>query len=202
MKAVKKDPGYGLAYAGLADSYVLLGWNSHLAPKEAFPTGKVAAMTALRLDANLAEAHTSLAAILWLYDWRWEEAEAEFKRSLDLSPNYATGNHWYAEYVMTMGRQAEAITRMKNGQDLDPLSLIINVAVGWAFYHARRYDEAIEQLRRTVELDPNYPVTYWSSPKFWLLQAEIAAGSAGKSTRRNRSWKRRSSRNASMLGSI
>jgi len=98
---------------------------------------------------------------LWLYDWRWEEAEAEFKRSLDLSPNYATGNHWYAEYVMTIGRQAEAVTRMKNGQDLDPLSLIINVAVGWAFYHARRYDEAIEQLRRTVELDPNYPVTYW-----------------------------------------
>ena len=161
QKAVKKDPRYALAYAGLADSYVLLGWNSYLMPNEAFPKGKVAAMTALQLDANLAEAHTSFAAILWLYDWRWEEAEAEFKRSLDLSPNYATGNHWYAEYVMTIGRQAEAITRMKNGQDLDPLSLIINVAVGWAFYHARRYDEAIEQLRRTVELDPNYPVTYW-----------------------------------------
>jgi serine/threonine protein kinase/Tfp pilus assembly protein PilF len=161
QEATKKDPGYALAYAGLADSYVLLGWNSYLMPKEAFPKGKVAALTALRLDANLAEAHTSFAAILWLYDWRWEEAETEFKRSLDLSPNYATGNHWYAEYLMTMGRLAEAIARMKNGQDLDPLSLIINVAVGWAFYHARRYDEAIEQLRRTVELDPNYPVTYW-----------------------------------------
>ncbi|MGB0012521.1 MAG: protein kinase, partial [Candidatus Sulfotelmatobacter sp.] len=159
--AVKKDPGYALAYAGLADSYVLLGWNSYLTPKEAFPKGKVAAMTALRFDANLAEAHTSFAAILWLYDWRWEEAEAEFKRSLALSPNYATGNHWYAEYVMTMGRQSDAIARIKNGQELDPLSLIINVAVGWAFYHARRYDEAIEQLRRTVELDPNYPITYW-----------------------------------------
>jgi serine/threonine protein kinase/tetratricopeptide (TPR) repeat protein len=161
QQAVKKDPGYALAYAGLADSYVLLGWNSYLPPKESFPKGKVAATTALRLDANLAEAHTSYAAILWLYDWRWEEAEAEFKRSLALSPNYASGNHWYAEYVMTMGRRAEAIARMSNGQDLDPLSLIINVAVGWAFYHDRRYDEAIEQLRRTVELDPNYPVTYW-----------------------------------------
>ena len=161
QKAVKKDPGYALAYTGLADSYVLLGWNSYLTPKEAFPKAKAAATTALRLDGNLAEAHTSFAAILWLYDWLWEEAEAEFKRSLDLSPNYATGNHWYAECVMTMGRQAEAIARMKNGQDLDPLSLIINVAVGWALYHARRYDEAIEQLRRTVELDPNYPVTYW-----------------------------------------
>ena len=161
QKAVNKDPEYALAYAGLADSYVLLGWNSYLSPKEAFPKGKVAATTALRLDANLAEAHTSLAAILWLYDWRWNEAEAEFKRSLDLNPNYATGNHWYAEYVMTMGHEAEAITRMNNGQDIDPLSLIINVAVGWALYHARRFDEAIEQLRRTVELDPNYPVTYW-----------------------------------------
>ncbi|MFZ0292839.1 MAG: protein kinase [Candidatus Sulfotelmatobacter sp.] len=181
--AVKKDPGYALAYAGLADSYVLLGWNSYLTPKEAFPKGKVAAMTALRLDANLAEAHTSFAAILWLYDWRWEEAEAEFKRSLALSPNYATGNHWYAEYVMTMGRQADAIARIKNGQDLDPLSLIINVAVGWAFYHARRYDEAIEQLRRTVELDPNYPITYWilglSLRKTERYELAIAEGENG-----------------------
>jgi eukaryotic-like serine/threonine-protein kinase len=161
QQAVEKDPSYALAYTGLADSYVLLGWNSYLPPKEAFPKGKVAAMTALHLDANLAEAHTSFAAILWLYDWRWEEAEAEFKRSLDFSPTYPTGNHWCAEYVMTMGRQAEAIAKIKSSHDLDPLSLIINVAVGWAFYHARRYDEAIEQLRRTAELDPNYPITYW-----------------------------------------
>jgi adenylate cyclase len=81
---VEKDPAYALAYAGLADSYVLLGWNSYLPPKEAFPKGKIAAMTALRLDPDLAEAHAPLAALLWLHDWQWEEAEAEFKRSLDL----------------------------------------------------------------------------------------------------------------------
>src|SRR5579862_1551971 len=161
QQAVDTDPSYALAYAGLADSYVLLGWNSYLPPKEAFPKGKTAANMALQLDPDLAEAHTSLAALLWLHDWQWEEAEREFKRSLELSPAYSTANHWYAEYVMTMGRHAEALARMKKGQDLDPLSLIINVAVGWAFYHSRRYDEAIEQLRRTVELDPNYPVTYW-----------------------------------------
>ena len=161
QQAIEKDPSYALAYTGLADSYVLLGWNSYLPPKEAFPKGKAAAMTALQLDPDLAEAHTSLAALLWLHDWQWEEAQTEFKRSLELSPTYPTANHWYAEYVMTMGRHEEAMARMKNGQELDPLSLIINVAVGWAFYHARRYDEAIEQLRRTVELDPNYPVTYW-----------------------------------------
>jgi serine/threonine protein kinase/tetratricopeptide (TPR) repeat protein len=161
QQAVEKDYSYALAYTGLADSYVLLGWNSYLPPKEAFPRGKAAAMTALQLDPDLAEAHAPMAALLWLHDWKWEEAQAEFTRSLELGPTYPTANHWYAEYVMTMGRQAEAIAKMKNSQELDPLSLIINVAVGWALYYARRYDEAIEQLRRTVELDPNYPVTYW-----------------------------------------
>jgi TolB-like protein/Tfp pilus assembly protein PilF len=161
QQAIEKDSGYALAYTGLADSYVLLGWNSYLPPKEAFPKGKAAAMAALQLDPDLAEAHASLAALLWLHDWHWEEAQTEFKCSLELGPNYATANHWYAEYVMTMGRHGESMARMKNGQELDPLSLIINVAVGWGLYHARRYDEAIEQLRRTVELDPNYPVTYW-----------------------------------------
>jgi eukaryotic-like serine/threonine-protein kinase len=161
QQAIEKDPAYALAYTGVADSYVLLGWNSYLPPKEAFPKGKTAAMTALRLDPDLAEAHTSLAALLWLHDWQWEAAQTEFKRSLELASTYPTANHWYAEYLMTMGRHGEVMARMKNGQELDPLSLIINVAVGWALYNARRYDEAIEQLRRTVELDPNYPITYW-----------------------------------------
>jgi serine/threonine protein kinase/tetratricopeptide (TPR) repeat protein len=161
QQAVEIDPRYALAYTGLADSYVLLGWNSYLPPAQAFPNGKAAAQTALQIDPDLAEAHTSLAALLWLHDWQWEQAQREFKRSLELGPTYATGNHWYAEYVMTMGRHEDVMARMKNGQELDPLSLIINVAVGWALYFARRYDEAIEQLRRTVELDPNYPVTYW-----------------------------------------
>jgi eukaryotic-like serine/threonine-protein kinase len=161
QQAVEKDPSYALAYTGLADSYVLLGWNSYLPPKEAFPNGKAAAKIALKLDPDLAEAHTSLAALIWLHDWQWEEAQTEFRRSLDLNLAYPTANHWYAEYVMTMGRHEEVMARMKKGQDLDPLSLIINVAVGWAFYHGRRYDEAVEQLRRTVELEPNYPVTYW-----------------------------------------
>ena len=161
QQAIEKDPSYALAYTGLSDSYVLLGWNSYLPPKDAFPKGKAAAKMALQLDPDLAEAHTPLAALLWLHDWHWEKAEREFKRSLELSPAYPTANHWYAEYVMTMGRHGEALARMQKGQELDPLSLIISVAVGWAFYLGRRYDEAIEQLRRTIELDPNYPVTYW-----------------------------------------
>ena len=161
QQAHQKDPSYALAYAGVADSYVLLGWNSYLPPKDVFPKGRAAATTALQLDPDLPEAHASLAALLWLHDWRWHEAQIEFQRSLELDPSYPTANHWYAEYLMTMGKHAEAMARMKKGQELDPLSLIINVAVGWALYNARRYDEGIEQLRRTIELNPNYPVTYW-----------------------------------------
>ena len=160
-KAVESDPTYAMAYAGLADCYVLLGWNSYLPPKDAFPKGKAAATVALQLDPYLAEAYTPSAALLWLDGWDWKKAQAEFKRSLELSPTYPTANHWYAEYMMTMGRHAEAMVRIKKSQDLDPLSLIISVAVGWAHYFARQYEEAIEQLRRTIDLDPNYPVTYW-----------------------------------------
>ena len=159
--AIEKDPSYALAYCGVSDAYVLLGWNSYLPPKESFPKAKMAAMRALRLDPDLGEAHTPLAAVLWLHEWQWDEARAEFQRSLGLNPAYPTASHWFAEYVMTMGYQAEAIEKIKASQELDPLSLIISVAIGWANYMARRYDEAIEQLRRTVELEPHYPVTYW-----------------------------------------
>ena len=161
QRAVDNDPGYALAYAGLADCYVLLGWNCYLPPKQAFPKAKAAAKAALQLDPDLAEAHTALAATLWLDDWDWDKAEKEFKRSLELCPTYPTANHWYAEYTMTMDRHEEALVMIRKSQDLDPLSLIISVAVGWTLYHARRDDEAIEQLRRTIDLDPNYPVTHW-----------------------------------------
>jgi serine/threonine protein kinase/Tfp pilus assembly protein PilF len=160
-RAIEKDPGYALAYAGIADSYVLLGWNSLLAPTDAFRDGKEAAMKALQIDADLAEARTSLAALVWLHDWRWAEAQMEFKRSLELAPAYPTARHWYAEYLMTMGRLDEAIAEVEHSRELDPLSLIINAAVGWVFYHARRYDEAIDQLQKTLELDTNYCVAHW-----------------------------------------
>jgi eukaryotic-like serine/threonine-protein kinase len=161
QQAIAKDPSYALAYAGVADSYVLLGWNSYLPPKDAFPKAKAAAMAALETAPDLGEARTDLAAVLWLHDLQWPEAQTEFQRSLELNPCYPTANHYYAECLMTMGRNAEALTRMKKSLELDPLSLIINVAIGWAHYHARQYGEAVEQLLRTVELDPNYPMTYW-----------------------------------------
>jgi eukaryotic-like serine/threonine-protein kinase len=161
QQAIEKDPSYALASDGVADCYVLLGWNSYLPPKDAFPKAKAAAMAALEIAPDLGEAHTDLAAVLWLHDWQWPEAQREFQRSLELNPCYPTANHYYAECLMTMGRNAEALTRMKKSLELDPLSLIINVAIGWAHYHARQYDEAVAQLLRTVELDPSYPMTYW-----------------------------------------
>jgi serine/threonine protein kinase/Tfp pilus assembly protein PilF len=161
QQAVEKDSAYALAHAGIADSYVLLGWNGYLPPKNAFPKAKVAAMAALRLDPDLGEAHNSLAAVVWLHDWKWREAQTEFNRSLALNPVYPTANWWYGEYLMTMGRHEEALATVKKSQELDPLSLIISVSIGWSLYMARRYDAAVEQLRRTIHLDPNYPVTYW-----------------------------------------
>ena len=161
QQAIEKDPSYALAHDGVADCYVLLGWNSYLPPKDAFPKAKVAAMAALEIAPDLGEAHTDLAAVLWLHDWQWAEAQNEFKRSLELNPCYPTANHYYAECLMTWGRNAEALARMKKSLELDPLSLIINVAIGWAYYHARQYDEAVAQLLRAVELDPNYPMTFW-----------------------------------------
>jgi serine/threonine protein kinase/tetratricopeptide (TPR) repeat protein len=160
-QAIQHDPSYALAQDGVADCYVLLGWNSYLPPKDAFPKAKAAAMAALEIAPDLGEARTDLAAVLWLHDWRWAEAQREFQRSLELNPCYPTANHYYAECLMTMGRNADALTRMKTSLELDPLSLIINVAIGWAYYHARQYDEAVRQLLRTVELDPHYPMTYW-----------------------------------------
>jgi serine/threonine protein kinase/Tfp pilus assembly protein PilF len=183
QQAVERDPRYALAYTGLAESYVLLGWNSYLPAKDAFPKAKVAALTALQFDPDLGEAHTPMAAVHWLHDWDWQQARREFERSLELCPTYATANHWHAEFLMTMGRQISAIARMKESQDFDPLSLIISVAIGWANYMARRYDDAIEQLRRTVELDPNYPVTYWIlgllHRKLGRFDAAIADGEKG-----------------------
>jgi serine/threonine-protein kinase len=131
QQAVEKDPSYALAHAASAHVYVLLGWNSYLPPKDTFPKAKIAAVAAMRLDPDLSEAHAAMAGVLWLHDWQWQEAQAEFTRSLALNPANPIANHWYAEYLMTMGRYEETIARLKNSEELDPLSLIISVAIGW-----------------------------------------------------------------------
>jgi serine/threonine protein kinase/Flp pilus assembly protein TadD len=156
QQAIEKDPNYALAYAGLADSYNMLARYDFLPPKEGFPRGKASALKALELDDTLTEAHTSLGHAQLFYDWDWFGAEREFRRAIELSPNYATAHFWYASYLSAIGRHDQAIPRIIRAQELDPLSLIINTIVGRTFYFARRYDQAIEQLRKTLELDPNF----------------------------------------------
>jgi serine/threonine-protein kinase len=156
QQAIEKDPGYALAYVGLADSYsVLTSWGL-MAPREAYPRAKAAALKALELDETLAEAHASLGVVSNEYDWDWVGAEKEFKRAIELNPGYAFARHAYAEYLSQMGRHNEAIAEIKRAQELDPLSLAINAIVGYVFFHARRYDEAIAQYRSTLELNAGF----------------------------------------------
>jgi len=162
-QALKRDPNYALAYAGIADSYNLLAGYGLLPPENAYPKAKVAASQALAIDDTLAEVHTSLASIKASYDRDWLDAEKEFKRAIDLNPNYATGLHLYGiGYLSIMGRHDEAIAALKRAEELDPLSLSINRGLGDALYHARRYDEAIVQYQKTLEMDPSFFPTHFS----------------------------------------
>lgn len=159
-QAIELDPNYALAYAGLADSYILLGFYGADSPNEVMPKAKAAAVKALELDDSLAEAHNSLAYIHFTNEWDWRAAEKEFKKAIKLNPKYATVHHWYAFKLAAMGRHDDSIAEMKLARELDPLALIINAEVGWAYYFARRYDKAIEQFHKTVEMDPGFAVTY------------------------------------------
>jgi DNA-binding winged helix-turn-helix (wHTH) protein/TolB-like protein/Tfp pilus assembly protein PilF len=155
-EAIARDSRYALAFAGLADSYALLG-DYRVAPtSEVFPKMKVAAARAVEIDGELAEAHTSLAYAKRLSDWDWPGAEQEFKRAIELNYSYATAHHWYSEYLAGMGRFDEAVEEAKRARELDPQSLIINTNVGWILYVARRYDAAIEELKKTLEMEPGF----------------------------------------------
>jgi tetratricopeptide (TPR) repeat protein len=159
-QAIEKDSSYPLAYAGLADCYNLLGWYNYLSPKEALPIGKEAAEQAILIDDSLAEAHTSLAWIKLTYDWDWQGAEKEFKRAIQLSPNYATAHQWYVWLLASTKRLDEALLEARRAQELDPISLIINVDVGKALYWMRLFDQAIEQFKKTLLMEPDFPRTH------------------------------------------
>jgi TolB-like protein len=136
QKAIELDPNYPQGYAGLADSYAVLAYRGYLAPQEAYPHARAAALKALELDDDLAEAHTALAAVTEMYDHDWVSAEREFKRAIELSPGYANAHHWYALHLDETGRMEESIAEIKRALELDPLSMIINVNVAVTLYHA------------------------------------------------------------------
>jgi DNA-binding winged helix-turn-helix (wHTH) protein/TolB-like protein/Tfp pilus assembly protein PilF len=155
-QAIQRDTDYALAFAGLADSYALLGDYGVASAQEVFPKMKRAAARAVEIDDRLAEAHTSLAYAKRLSDWDWPGAEQEFKLAIELNNSYATAHHWYSEYLAGMGRFDEALEEARRAEELDPRSLIINTNLGWILYLGRRYDEAVEELKTTLEMDPNF----------------------------------------------
>jgi TolB-like protein/DNA-binding winged helix-turn-helix (wHTH) protein/Tfp pilus assembly protein PilF len=155
QQAIVMDRLYAPAYAGLADSYSLLVNYSALPPLEAFPRARSAALKALDLDANLAEAHTSLAFVRHHFDWDWDGADAEYKLALRLDPNNAITHLRYAELLSNLGRHDEAIREITVARQLDPLSVVVRSNVGRFLYYARRYDEAIAELKQVLAADPH-----------------------------------------------
>ncbi len=155
-RAIERDPAYALACSGLADSYSRLAFNNFTPPEEAYPKAKEAAVKALEMDDTLAEAHTSLATVKALYDWDWSGADIEFRRAVDLNPDYADAHDLHAMILRVTGRLDEAITEAKRAVEIDPLSPGITAGLGYAFFDARQYDQAIEQEQKTLELDPIY----------------------------------------------
>lgn len=157
-QAIREDPHYALAYAGLASTYVLLP--EYTVPaKEALPKAEAAAQKALELDPTLAEPHAVMGSIK-IYEWDWASAETEFKKAIELDPNSPTAHQWYGVYFSVLGRNDDAMAETKRAQELDPLSLIINLRVGKVFLDMRQFDRAIDQFKKTRDLDPNFPWAY------------------------------------------
>src|SRR6202790_2212011 len=166
-RAIAKDSSSALARAGLADCYVTLGsWeNGTLPPVQAMAKAKSAATMALELNGRLAEAHATLAYRTTHHDWDWATAEAQFRRALELNPNYAVSHHWYSHYLTAMGRTKESLEASKRCLELDPLDLVINIHMAWHHHFARQYEEAVDQCWKTNELHPN---SFWP-PYFFAL---------------------------------
>jgi len=162
QRAIGEDPGYALAYSGIADAYIVLGDYGYLPHGDAYTKAKAAAQKALAFDDTLAEAHTSLACVKSLYDWDWTGADHEFRKALALDPKYATTYHWYAiNYLTPNGEFDEAMSCIHHAQELDPLSLIINTTVALVHYFARHFDQAIEKCLETIDMDPSFGVAYF-----------------------------------------
>jgi serine/threonine-protein kinase len=160
-QALAKDPNDAPAYAGLADSYSSFVFPlGVVTPREAMPKAKEAAQRALAIDNALGEAHASLAYIAFFYDWDWAAAERGFKRALELNPNNADTHHWYSHFLMGQGRIEESLIQSKRALELSPFDILFNIHLGWHYLYARQYDQALEQIEKTVEMDKNFAQTY------------------------------------------
>jgi serine/threonine protein kinase/TolB-like protein/Flp pilus assembly protein TadD len=161
QQAIDKDPNYALAYSGLADSYALLTAYTNETPRQLMPKAKEAALEALALDDKLAEAHASLGQITAYYDYDFPTAEREYRRAIELNPNYATAHQWLAEHLAATKRLDEALAEIRRALELDPMSVIMNRIYADILVHGRRFDEAIQQYHKTIELDPHTASVYY-----------------------------------------
>jgi tetratricopeptide (TPR) repeat protein len=156
QQAIEKDPNYALAYSGLAETYDLFSSYGVAPADDSMPQAKAAATRALEIDEQLAEAHTALGFYLEHYEWDRKGAEKEFRRAIELNPNYATAHHWFSANLSNSKRFDESIAELRRAQDLDPLSRIIGSNLADAFADSRRYDEAIAEYNRVLVRDPNF----------------------------------------------
>jgi tetratricopeptide (TPR) repeat protein len=174
-QAISKDPSYALAYAGLADSYLLLPAFGAASPQDSIPQAKAAAKHALELDDTLAEAHASSGRILSGYDFAFDQSIKEFERAIQLNPNYATAHHWISSGPLSaLARFDRAIAEGRRAVELDPLSLVDNVDLGWVYFAARRYDEAIAQMRKTIEIDSRFYLAHYYLGEALQLKGQLA----------------------------
>lgn len=154
--AIQKDPDFALAWVGLADAYNLLGEFTNLSRRELYPKARLAIEKAIQIDSRLAETHISHAALIMLNEWDWDRSGKEYRIGLELNPNYATGHHWYAEWLLFMGRTNEALQEMAIAVELDPVSQAILKDQGIVLYYTRQYEKAIESAMLSLELDPGF----------------------------------------------
>jgi tetratricopeptide (TPR) repeat protein len=154
-QAIEKDSAYALAYAGVADSHLLSYYYGYETGQQALSEAERAVEQALRFDAELAEAHLSL-AVIRRDQWRWEEAESEFRLAIGLNPGDATAHHWYANCLAMLGRLKDAVREIEVAQQLDPLSVAVQSARGWMFYLDGQNLRAVEQLTGALEMDPEF----------------------------------------------
>lgn len=161
QQAILKDPRYAEAYAGLAKTYQLLGSYELLPPEDSYPKAREAADSALQLDNTLSEAYAARALSTSMYEHDWNAAEEDFQRAFKVNSNDAMAHHWYAEHLITVGKVDRAIAELKRARELDPLSLTINSVLGRAYRDDRRYQESIDQCRKTLDLDPDFPLAHW-----------------------------------------
>jgi len=156
QQAIEKEPNYALAYVGLAESYVL----SDEPDNVRFPKVKTAALKAIELDPTLGEPHAAMGSYFDTFEHDRAAAEKEFQKAIELSPNYATAYHWWAETAVSWGRIDEGLAVYKRALELDPFSLAIGTDYGIALFYARQYDQSIDQLKKLIDIDPNYVRIY------------------------------------------